>query len=95
MQQQIKDVVRLLNDKVDSSLFSPFHHKLSNLDGLHAKVELLVHNMHSFLQKEHFEEFVNDQACINESLCTENILARFTWKSGLINNNLNLVPWEV
>lgn len=49
VQIQLKDVVRLLNDKVDSSLFSPFHHKLSTLDGLHAKVELVVHNMHSFL----------------------------------------------
>jgi hypothetical protein len=25
---------------------------------------------------------VNDQAIINESLCTENIVGRWTWKSG-------------
>jgi hypothetical protein len=56
----MKDIIRTLNDKVDSSLFTPFHHKLANLDPLHAKVELLLHNMHSFLQKSHFEEFVND-----------------------------------
>lgn len=25
---------------------------------------------------------INDQAIINESLCTENIIGRWTWKSG-------------
>ena len=36
---------------------------------------------------------VGDQAIINESLCTENIVGRWTWKSQNIKQG-NLVPWE-
>lgn len=31
--------------------------------------------------QEDMNNLVNDQAIINESLCTENIVGRWTWKS--------------
>ena len=37
---------------------------------------------------------VNDQALINESLCTENIVGRWAWKSGDLKSG-STVPWEI
>ena len=44
--------------------------------------------------QEEFAHYVNDQALINENLCTENILGRWAWKSGEVRNG-GLVPWEI
>lgn len=37
---------------------------------------------------------LNDQAAINESLCTENIVGRWAWKSGELKSG-NSIPWEI
>ena len=37
---------------------------------------------------------MNDQSVLNESLCTENIVGRWIWKSGEIKQG-NILPWEV
>ena len=56
---------------------------------------------------EELTNIVNDQALINESLCTENILGRWAWKSGTqlsfqsflyLKGELKAggtVPWEI
>jgi len=44
--------------------------------------------------QEELAQIVNDQALINESLCTENILGRWAWKSGDLKSG-SLVPWEI
>src|SRR4051812_12297063 len=37
---------------------------------------------------------MDNQAIINEHLCAENCLARWTWKSGQLKSNY-AVPWEI
>ena len=37
---------------------------------------------------------ITDQATINETLCSENIVGRWLWHSGQAKTG-NLVPWEV
>lgn len=44
--------------------------------------------------KEELATIVKDQAIINESLCTENIIGRWSWKSGDIKPG-QMIPWEV
>ena len=44
--------------------------------------------------REELANIVNDQALINESLCTENIVGRWAWKSGDVKSG-SLVPWEI
>ncbi len=44
--------------------------------------------------QEELTHFVNDQALINESLCTENILGRWAWKSGDLKSG-GVIPWEI
>lgn len=42
---------------------------------------------------EDFNTYINDQAIINESLCSENIVGRWTWKSGELKGGAS-IPWE-
>ena len=44
--------------------------------------------------QEELGNIVNDQALINESLCTENIVGRWAWKSGELRSG-STVPWEI
>jgi len=44
--------------------------------------------------REDLANIVNDQALINESLCTENIVGRWAWKSGEVKTG-QMVPWEI
>lgn len=39
-------------------------------------------------------EFINEQLAVNETLCAENCLARWLWRSGEIRGGYS-VPWEV
>ena len=37
---------------------------------------------------------MDNQAIINDALCSENCLARWTWKSGQVKNGF-AIPWEI
>lgn len=37
---------------------------------------------------------MNNQAIINDALCSENCLARWYWKSGQVKNGF-AIPWEI
>ena len=41
-----------------------------------------------------FRKLLNDQALVNESLCGENIVARWTYKGGQLCSG-SLVPWNI
>lgn len=43
---------------------------------------------------EELVSFTKEQQVINESLCTENIAARWAWKSGELRSG-SMVPWEI
>ena len=38
--------------------------------------------------------FEKEQSEINETLCTENIAAKWAWKSGELKSG-SMVPWEI
>ncbi|KAL4493978.1 hypothetical protein ABPG72_021995 [Tetrahymena utriculariae] len=81
LKSNIKDVCTLLDAK-------------SNIDD----VNRALSDIHRELEKKSYQEdlnnIVSDQAIINEQLCTENIVGRWTWKSGEIKAG-SLIPWEV
>jgi hypothetical protein len=39
------------------------------------------------------ELYTKEQAMINEFLCAENVVGRWRWRSGMLQNK-TLVPWE-
>lgn len=53
----------------------------------------LTKKLEECAEKEKFQRFASNQATINETLCSENILARWVWNSHPLKNG-NLVPWE-
>ena len=61
-------------------------------------VNKALQEIHKDLEKKSYKDDVHniasDQAIINESLCTENIVARWLWKSGEVKQG-SLVPWEM
>lgn len=77
---KIKDVCTLLDTKANVEDINKI------LAEIHSELESKAH-------KDMITQSINDQAIINESLCTENIVGRWTWKSGEIKAG-NLVPWE-
>lgn len=60
-------------------------------------INKIMGDMHRILETKASQEDLNtvvtDQAIINESLCTENIVGRWTWKSGQLSSK-NMIPWE-
>ena len=46
------------------------------------------------MYKEEFKTIFTDQAIINESLCNENIIGSWLWRSGELKSG-SLVPWEL
>lgn len=61
-------------------------------------VNLALMGIHKELDtKANTEDLVShtkEQSLINESLCTENIAARWAWKSGDLKSG-SMVPWEI
>ena len=53
----------------------------------------LTKKLEGCTDKEKFQRFAQDQSTINETLCSENILARWVWNGQSLRNG-NLVPWE-
>lgn len=80
LKANIKDVCILLDAK-------------SNIEDINK----IMGDMHRILETKASQEDLNtvvtDQAIINESLCTENIVGRWTWKSGQLSSK-NMIPWE-
>ena len=60
-------------------------------------IETLKFEVENKPDKQDFNQFMNEQSLINEFLCTENIVGRWKWDSGMVSNQggASLVPWEV
>ena len=74
------DLEQILNTKVD---IKNFDDALKNI-----KIEL-----ETKLSSDDFSNAMNNQAMINDTLCNENCLARWIWKSGKVKNSYT-IPWE-
>jgi len=81
MKANIKDVCTLLDAK-------------SNIDDVNKALVEIHKELDLKSNQEDLGTIVNDQALINESLCTENIVGRWVWKSGDLKAG-NTIPWEI
>ena len=78
---EMKNILELLNNKMDKENFKTSINDLKK--ELASKTPLLD-----------FSSAMDNQAIINDTLCNENNIGRWLWKSGKIKNNLS-IPWEV
>jgi len=81
LKANIKDVCTLLDTK-------------SNIDDVNKALLEIHKELDSKIIRDELATIVNDQALINESLCTENIVGRWAWKSGEVKSG-SMVPWEI
>ena len=77
----IKNILDILKNKLDTDNFNDI---LKNIKKeLGSKTPLAD-----------FSSAMDNQAIINDTLCNENNIGRWLWKSGKVKNNLS-IPWEV
>ena len=77
----LKNILNLLKNKIDIENFNDIINNLKK--DIQGKTPLMD-----------FSSAMDNQAIINDTLCSENNIGRWLWKSGKIKNNLS-IPWEV
>jgi len=77
----IKNILDILKNKLDTDKFNDILNNIKKELG--AKTPLAD-----------FSSAMDNQAIINDTLCNENNIGRWLWKSGKVKNNLS-IPWEV
>ena len=77
----IKNILDILKNKLDTDNFNDILNNIKKELG--SKTPLAD-----------FSSAMDNQAIINDTLCNENNVGRWLWKSGKVKNNLS-VPWEV
>ena len=77
----LKNILNLLKNKLDTESFNDIINTLKK--EIQTKTPLID-----------FSSAMDNQAIINDTLCNENNIGRWLWKSGKIKNNLS-IPWEV
>ena len=77
----IKNIVELLKNKLDNENFNKI-------------IKNLQKEISTKVNTNDFSSAMDNQAIINDTLCNENNIGRWLWKSGKVKNNLS-VPWEV
>ena len=77
----LKNILNLLKNKLDKESFNDIINTLKK--EIQTKTPLID-----------FSSAMDNQAIINDTLCNENNIGRWLWKSGKIKNNLS-IPWEV
>ena len=89
-----ENVHKDMNSKVDTNnLMELLKTKLDN-DSFNRIVNNLKQEIGNKVNTNDFSNAMDNQAIINDTLCNENNLGRWLWKSGKIKNNLS-VPWEI
>ena len=77
----IKNILELLKTKIDNDNFNKI-------------IKDLQKEIGNKVNTNDFSNAMDNQAIINDTLCNENNIGRWLWKSGKVKNNLS-VPWEV
>ena len=77
----LKNIIDLLKNKLDTDNFKQILNELKK--DLASKTPLID-----------FSSAMDNQAIINDTLCNENSIGRWLWKSGKVKNNLS-IPWEI
>jgi len=77
----VKNVLELAKNKLDT-------------DNFNKVIKSIQKDINTKVNNNDFSNAMDNQAIINDTLCNENNLGRWLWKSGKVKNNLG-VPWEI
>jgi len=81
LKANIADVMSLLDQKAPA-------------DSTHKLLQQILEELDSKAASTDIRQFIQDQKEINQTLCAENCVGRWIWKSGEVRNGYS-VPWEV
>lgn len=81
MKANIKEILNLMKNKAD-------------IDDVNKALTQIHEELDAKCSLEQFNSAMDNQSIINDALCSENCVARWTWKSGLVKNGY-AVPWEI
>jgi len=81
MKANIKETLNLLKNKAD-------------IDDVNKALTQIHEELDAKCPLDQFNSAMDNQSIINDALCAENCVARWTWKSGLVKNGY-AVPWEI
>ena len=77
----LKNIINILKSKLD-------------IENFNDEIKILKKEVGGMTPLADFSSAMDNQAIINDTLCNENNIGRWLWKSGKIKNNL-AIPWEV
>jgi len=83
-----------LDAKASIKLFCHHINKFLGIDDVNRALVDIHKELDAKPNSEELVSFTKEQQVINESLCTENIAARWAWKSGELRSG-SMVPWEI
>ncbi len=81
MKSNIKEILSLMKNKAD-------------IDDVNKALTQIHEELDTKCNLDCFNSAMDNQAIINDALCSENCVARWTWKSGAVKNGY-AVPWEI
>ena len=83
-----------MNSKADlKNIINKLKSKL-DIENFNDEIKILKKEVGGMTPLADFSSAMDNQAIINDTLCNENNIGRWLWKSGKIKNNL-AIPWEV
>ncbi|KRW98756.1 hypothetical protein PPERSA_03891 [Pseudocohnilembus persalinus] len=98
IQSRIGQIFSVLDNKVDQNQYlGDMKDAFSDIKDIRHELVKKVDDDKELSKKvslETLQKINKDQQIINESLCTENIIGRWMWKSGLLKTG-SQIPWEV
>ena len=77
----LKNIINILKSKLD-------------IENFNDEIKILKKEVGGMTPLADFSSAMDNQAIINDTLCNDNNIGRWLWKSGKIKNNL-AIPWEV
>ena len=83
-----------MNSKVDLKNISELLKQKIDNDNFNKIIKNIQKEISTKVNTTDFSNAMDNQAIINDTLCNENNIGRWLWKSGKVKNNLS-VPWEV
>ena len=82
LKSDIKDVCLLLDMKV-------------NIDDENQHFNEIINELNRKAKAEDLNKWINEQSILFSTLCTENCVGRWIWKSNILISSNNLVPFEL
>ena len=80
-------------EKVGEKDFLNYLGTKADVEDVNRVIQNITQQINGYLAVEQYKKDLSEQEAINESLCSENIIGRWSWKTGQLSSS-GLIPWE-